>query len=52
LTLLGEGGFIPGVVAVVDGHDEEGGTEVHVEGQEGGLKLSADLSDRLFVGAA
>ena len=35
LTLLGEGGFIPGVVAVVDGHDETGGTEVHVEGQGG-----------------
>jgi DtxR family Mn-dependent transcriptional regulator len=51
LTLLGEGGFIPGVVAVVGGRDGEGNLEVQVEG-DGTLHLSADLTDRLFVGVA
>ena len=52
LTLLGEGGFIPGAVAVVDGRDDDGTMEVRVEGGEARLRLSADLSDRLFVGVA
>jgi DtxR family Mn-dependent transcriptional regulator len=52
LTLLGEGGFIPGVVAVVGKRDGDGNIEVAVEGgPEEGLQVSADLSDRLFVGA-
>jgi DtxR family Mn-dependent transcriptional regulator len=52
LTLLGEGGFIPGAVATVGERDGEGAVEVHVEGEGGALHLSAQLSDRLFVGAA
>ncbi|HEY3844160.1 MAG TPA: metal-dependent transcriptional regulator [Acidimicrobiales bacterium] len=52
LTLLGEGGFIPGAVAVVGGRDGDGSVEVRVEGGEARLRLSADLSDRLFVGVA
>jgi DtxR family transcriptional regulator, Mn-dependent transcriptional regulator len=52
LTLLGEGGFIPGVVARVGGRDEEGNLEVQVEGGDEILHLSSRLTDRLFVGAA
>jgi DtxR family transcriptional regulator, Mn-dependent transcriptional regulator len=52
LTLLGEGGFIPGVVAQVGGRDEEGNLEVRVEGGDEILHLSTRLTDRLFVGAA
>jgi DtxR family transcriptional regulator, Mn-dependent transcriptional regulator len=52
LTLLGEGGFIPGVVAVVGGRDGEDNLEVQVEGGDETLHLSPDLTDRLFVGTA
>jgi DtxR family transcriptional regulator, Mn-dependent transcriptional regulator len=52
LTLLGEGGFIPGVVAVVGGRDGEDNLEVQVEGGDETLRLSPDLTDRLFVGTA
>jgi DtxR family transcriptional regulator, iron-dependent repressor len=52
LTLLGEGGFIPGVVAVVGERRGDGAMEVRVEGQGGPLQLPAGLSDRLFVGVA
>jgi hypothetical protein len=55
LTLLGEGGFIPGAVAVVGERDGDGSVEVQVEGDagaSGALHLSAALSDRLFVGVA
>jgi len=51
LTLLGEGGFIPGVVAVVGGRDGEDNLELQVEGGEETLRLSPALTDRLFVGA-
>jgi DtxR family Mn-dependent transcriptional regulator len=52
LTLLGEGGFIPGAVAVVGSRDREGNVAVVVEGgSEEALRVSAGLSDRLFVGA-
>ena len=51
LTLLGEGGFIPGVVALVGGRDGEDNLEVQVEGGDETLHLSSDLTDRLFVGA-
>jgi DtxR family Mn-dependent transcriptional regulator len=51
LTLLGEGGFIPGVVAVVGDRDREDNLEVQVEGGDETLHLSSDLTDRLFVGA-
>jgi DtxR family Mn-dependent transcriptional regulator len=54
LTMLGEGGFIPGVVAVIGGRDDEGNVEVLVEGEGGGvggtISVSAALSERLFVG--
>ena len=51
LTLLDEGGFIPGAVAAVGGRD--------ADGQRGGrrwrgraaLRVSRELSDRLFVAA-
>jgi DtxR family Mn-dependent transcriptional regulator len=52
LTLLGEGGFIPGVVAVVGDTSGDGTVEVRVEGRGGPLLLPAELSDRLFVGVA
>jgi len=52
LTLLGEGGFIPGVVAVVGGRDGEDNLEVQVEGGDETLHLSPELTDRLFVGTA
>jgi DtxR family Mn-dependent transcriptional regulator len=51
LTLLGEGGFIPGVVAVVGERDRDDNLEVQVEGGDETLHLSADLTDRLFVGS-
>ncbi len=51
LTLLDEGGFIPGVVARVAGRDREGNVEVTVEGGAGSIRVSRDLSDRLYVGA-
>jgi DtxR family Mn-dependent transcriptional regulator len=53
LTLLGEGGFIPGVVAVVGGTDGEGNVEVRVEAEPAALaplQVPAGLTDRLFVG--
>ncbi len=50
LTLLDEGGFIPGVVARVGGRDREGNIEVTAEGRRP-IHVSAALSDRLFVGA-
>jgi DtxR family Mn-dependent transcriptional regulator len=59
LTMLGEGGFIPGVVAKVGGRDGEDNLEVQVEGEDGEagetlhtLHLSTELTDRLFVGSA
>jgi DtxR family transcriptional regulator, Mn-dependent transcriptional regulator len=56
LTMLGEGGFIPGVVAKVGGRDGQDNLEVQVEGEgdETGetLHLSTELTDRLFVGTA
>jgi DtxR family Mn-dependent transcriptional regulator len=51
LTLLGQGGFIPGAVAVVGQRDSEGAMEVTVEGG-GLLQLPAELPDRLFVSVA
>ena len=51
LTLLDEGGFIPGAVACVGGRDADGTVEVTVEGGDENLRVSRDLSDRLFVGA-
>ena len=49
LTLLDEGGFIPGVVARVGGRDVEGNIEVTAEGGRP-IHVSAAVSDRLFVG--
>ena len=51
LTLLDEGGFIPGVVATVGGHGADGSVEVAVDGGAEAIRVSRDLSDRLFVGA-
>jgi hypothetical protein len=51
LTLLDEGGFIPGVVAVVGRRHRSGDVEVEVEGGDGPLRLPAALTDRLFVGS-
>ena len=51
LTLLDDGGFIPGAVALVGGRDREGTMEVTVEGGDEKLRVSRDLSSRLFVGA-
>jgi DtxR family transcriptional regulator, iron-dependent repressor len=51
LTLLDDGGFIPGAVALVGGRDTEGTVEVAVEGGDEKLQVSRDLSGRLFVGA-
>jgi hypothetical protein len=51
LTLLDEGGFIPGVVAVVGQRHHSGDVEVDVEGSAGTLRLPAALSERLFVGS-
>jgi DtxR family Mn-dependent transcriptional regulator len=50
LAILSESGFIPGSVAVVEGRDGDG-TTVQVEGSDEVVRLSSDLSDRLFVGA-
>jgi DtxR family Mn-dependent transcriptional regulator len=50
LTMLDEGGFIPGAVAVVGGRDDEGNVTAQVEGRDDVLHLSTELSDRLFVG--
>jgi DtxR family Mn-dependent transcriptional regulator len=52
LTLLGEGGFIPGVVARIGGRDGDDNLEVRVEGGDETLHLSSALTDRLFVGSA
>jgi DtxR family Mn-dependent transcriptional regulator len=52
LTLLDEGGFIPGAVARVGGRDNDGTVEVTVEGGGEKLRVSRQLSDRLFVGVA
>jgi DtxR family Mn-dependent transcriptional regulator len=51
LTLLDEGGFIPGVLALVGDRDPEGTVEVTVEGASEAIRVSRDLSGRLFVGA-
>ncbi|MGO9854215.1 MAG: metal-dependent transcriptional regulator [Acidimicrobiales bacterium] len=51
LTLLDEGGFIPGAVAEVGRRDPDGNVEVTVEGGAGALRVSRALSDRLFVAA-
>ncbi len=50
LELLDEGRFIPGAVARVGGRDGDGNVEVQVEGAAV-LRVSRELSDRLFVGA-
>jgi DtxR family Mn-dependent transcriptional regulator len=50
LTMLDEGGFIPGAVARIGGRDGEGNLEVMVEGASP-IRVSPELSDRLFVGA-
>ena len=50
LTLLDEGGFIPGAVARVGARDSDGTMEVTVEGGPAAIRVSHDLSDRLFVG--
>ncbi len=50
LALLDEGGFIPGAVAEVGARDAEGTVEVAVPGALP-IRVSRDLSDRLFVGA-
>ena len=49
LTLLDEGGFIPGAVAEVGRRDPDGTVEVTVEGGAGAIRVSRSLSDRLFV---
>jgi DtxR family Mn-dependent transcriptional regulator len=51
LTLLDDGGFIPGAVALVGGRDKDGTVKVTVEGGVEPLQVSRELSDRLFVGA-
>jgi DtxR family transcriptional regulator, iron-dependent repressor len=51
LTLLDEGGFIPGAVARVGGRSPDGAVEVAVEGAADAIQVSRDLSGRLFVGA-
>jgi DtxR family Mn-dependent transcriptional regulator len=51
LTLLDDGGFIPGAVALVGGRDADGTVEVTVEGGDEKLRVSPDLAGRLFVGA-
>ena len=51
LTLLDEGGFIPGVVALIGGRDPDGNVEITVEGGSEAIHVSRDLSGRLFVGA-
>lgn len=51
LTLLDDGGFIPGAVARVGERDADGSVEITVEGGDEKLRVSSDLSCRLFVGA-
>jgi DtxR family Mn-dependent transcriptional regulator len=51
LTLLDRGGFIPGAVAEVGGRDPDGTLELTVEGGTGAIRVSRELSDRLFVAA-
>jgi DtxR family transcriptional regulator, Mn-dependent transcriptional regulator len=51
LTLLDEGGFIPGVVAKVGVRAADGTVEVRVDGAPEAIRVSRDLSGRLFVGA-
>ncbi len=51
LTMLDESGFIPGAVAKVGGRDSDGSVEVAVEGGGESIRVSRDLSDRLFVAA-
>jgi DtxR family Mn-dependent transcriptional regulator len=51
LTLLDEGGFIPGAVAKVGDRDPEGNVGVTVEGGREAIRVPRDLSDRLYVGA-
>ncbi len=51
LTLLDDGGFTPGAVARVGGRDIDGTVEVAVEGGDEKLRVTRDLSGRLFVGA-
>jgi DtxR family Mn-dependent transcriptional regulator len=50
LTMLDEGGFIPGAVARIGARDPDGTMEVTVEGGEAAIRVSHDLADRLFVG--
>ena len=50
LTFLDEGGFIPAVVAEVGQRDPAGNMEGTVEGGGEGIRVSRDLSDRLYVG--
>jgi len=50
LELLDDGGFIPGAVARVGGREPEGAVEVTVDGGAGAIRVSRDLSGRLFVG--
>jgi DtxR family Mn-dependent transcriptional regulator len=50
LTLLDEGGFVPGAIARVGKRDGDGSLNVTVEGAAA-IRLPQDLSDRLFVGA-
>ena len=49
LTLLDEGGFIPGVVARVASRDPEGNVEVTVEGASEAVHVPRDLTGRLYV---
>ena len=53
LTILGEGGFIPGVVAMVgESRPATTTSKYRSRGGDETLHLSADLTDRLFVGSA
>ena len=51
LTLLDEGGFIPGAVAARRRPRRRRHRRGHGGGRRRGLRVSRDLSDRLFVGA-
>jgi len=51
LTLLDEGGFIPGVVAHVGDRDADGNVAVTVEGGDAPISVPPSLSDSLFVGS-
>jgi DtxR family Mn-dependent transcriptional regulator len=51
LELLDEGGFIPGAVARVGARDREGAVALTVDGETETIRVSRDLSSRLFVGA-